>query len=339
MNSEKTHLFSFGLIGDVQYAIDKEKGSSYDGKQVRWYRDSINKLEKAVDCWNSNEDIDFCVNLGDLLDSRNAKFGNTQVAFKDVEKVLKRIKCTRRFDMLGNHEFYIWRTRARLPEFLNVREGDTKTGECKYWYTHTPAPGWRVIILDSFYLSMIDGSPTKNEAIEYIRRYNPNDLSFASDWFAGLEEKWYHMIPYNGGLGDPQLKWLENELRDMVKNGVKGLVFTHVPLTRRIKGDRNLIFDVDEIRDLFKKYPCVKACFTGHAHDGFYYFDSDTGVHHYSIFCPILALPGNECHSIVHVSDNCIRVEGFGPGVRNVVMKISDDEEGQEGESVFKCKK
>ena len=31
---------------------------------------------------------------------------------------------------------------------------------------------------------MIDGSPTKKEAIEYIRKYNPNDLSFESDWFA-----------------------------------------------------------------------------------------------------------------------------------------------------------
>jgi len=334
MKSENTHLFSFGLIGDVQYATDKEKGFNYDGDQLRWYKDSIKKLEKAVECWNSNEQIDFCVNLGDLIDARNAKFGNTQKAFEDVEKVLKRIKCPRRFDMLGNHEFYNWDTRAKLPEFLNFSQEDIKTGEVKTWYTYKPAPGWRVIILDSFYLSMIDGSPTKKETIEYIRRYNPNPLSFGSDWFTDLEEKWYHMIPYNGGIGAPQLKWLENEMKDMVENGDRGLVFTHVPLTRRVKGDKNLIFDVEEIQGLFKKYPCVKACFTGHAHSGFYFFDSTTGVHHYSIFCPILGLPGDECHSIVHVSDNCIRVEGFGPGVFNVEMKISDEE----GRSVFKSK-
>jgi len=325
MDTEKT-LFSFGMIGDVQYATDKEKALSYDGKQVRWYKDSIKKLEKAVDCWNSNEKLDFCVNLGDLLDSRNAKFGKTQKAFEDVKNILKQIKCPRRFDMLGNHEFYNWPTRDQLPEFLNFSQEDNKTGEMKTWYTYKPAPGWRVIILDSFYLSMIDGSPTKKETIEFLRQYNPNDLSFKGDWFIGVEEKWSHMIPYNGGIGTPQLKWLENELRDMLEKEERGLVFTHVPLIRRAMGDRNLIFDAEEIQGLFKKYPCVKACFTGHAHHGFYHFDPATDVHHYGIFCPIIGSPGDECHSIVHVSNNSIRVEGFGPGVQSIEMKISDDE-------------
>merc|ERR1719233_847165 len=110
--------------------------------QVRWYKDSIKKLEKAVDCWNSNEKLDFCVNLGDLLDSRNAKFGKTQKAFEDVKNILKQNKCPRRFDMLGNHEFYNWPTRDQLPEFLNFSQEDSKTGEMKTWYTYTPAPGW-----------------------------------------------------------------------------------------------------------------------------------------------------------------------------------------------------
>lgn len=334
MDTEKKSLFSFGLIGDVQYAIDQEKGLSFDGNQVRWYKDSINKLEKAVHCWNMN-DIDFCVNLGDLLDSRNSKFGNTQTAFEHVEKVLKRIKCPRRFDMLGNHEFYIWRTRADLPEFLNVSQQDTEAGEMKTWYSYKPTPGWRIIILDSFYLSMIDGSPTKEETINLIRQHNPNDLSFSSDWLSGVEEKWYHMVPYNGGIGALQLRWLENELRDMVEKEERGLVFTHVPLTRRANGDRNLIFDVEEIQGLFKKYSCVKACFTGHAHYGFYHFDSTTDVHHYSIFCPIIGYPGEECHSIVHVSNTSIRVEGFGPSVLSIEMNISNDEKPV---SVFESK-
>jgi len=306
-------VFSFGLIGDCQYATDLEKGLSYFKDQVRYYQDAINKLKKAVICWNKHPELNFCVNLGDLLDARNVKAGSTATAYRNCEKVFEQMKC-KRFDILGNHEFYNWPTRAEIPRSLNISQVHPEEKEEKYYYSYKPVPGWRMIILDSFAMSAIEGSPNMKETLEFLKKYNPNDLSIADgEWYKGVKKEHKHMVPYNGGLGSEQLSWLEGELADMVKKGERGFVFTHVPIARPEIGT-NKIFDSDEAEALLIKYRCIKVVFTGHIHDGFYFTDEKSGIHHYGQFCPIVAEAGDECHSIIRVYNDRLVVEAFGKG-------------------------
>jgi len=306
-------VFSFGLIGDLQYATDLEKGFSYFKDQVRYYQDAINKLKKAVTCWNEHPELNFCVTMGDLLDARNVRAGSTAMAYGHCEKAFEQLKC-RRFDMLGNHEFYNWPTRAEIPRSLNISQVHPEEKEEKYWYSYKPVPGWRMIILDSFAMSAIPGSTNRKETLEFLKKYNPNDLSDNNgEWYKGVKKEHKHMVPYNGGLGSEQLRWFEGELVDMVKNRERGFVFTHVPLARAEIGT-NKLFDCEAAEALLLKYRCIKVVFTGHIHDGCYFRDKASGIHHYGQFCPIVAGKGDECHSIIRVYNDRLVVEAFGKG-------------------------
>uniref|UniRef100_A0A803MF77 Manganese-dependent ADP-ribose/CDP-alcohol diphosphatase n=1 Tax=Chenopodium quinoa TaxID=63459 RepID=A0A803MF77_CHEQI len=62
----KPPLFSFGVISDVQYA-DIPDGCSFLGVP-RYYRHSVLVLERAVQKWNSLQNLSFAVNFGDIVD-------------------------------------------------------------------------------------------------------------------------------------------------------------------------------------------------------------------------------------------------------------------------------
>ena len=64
--SAKEPLFSFGVIADVQYA-DIPDGRSFLGVP-RYYRHSIAVLRRAVQRWNGEKSVRFCINFGDIVD-------------------------------------------------------------------------------------------------------------------------------------------------------------------------------------------------------------------------------------------------------------------------------
>ena len=59
----------FGMVADVQYA-DVADGSSFGGTP-RYFRHSLAAAKQAVQCWVGSG-VSFAVNIGDLVDGRNA---------------------------------------------------------------------------------------------------------------------------------------------------------------------------------------------------------------------------------------------------------------------------
>ncbi|NJK84634.1 MAG: hypothetical protein HC906_00260 [Bacteroidales bacterium] len=94
-------LWKIGLIADLQYADIEPVG-------VRFFRESIQKLTDAARIMNS-ENLDFVVNLGDLVD-RN------YISFQKVSEVLKLFNMPV-YTVLGNHDFEI--DDIHKPEIIN----------------------------------------------------------------------------------------------------------------------------------------------------------------------------------------------------------------------------
>ncbi len=81
---------------------------------------------------------------------------------------------------------------------------------------------------------------------------------------------------YQGGLDDAQFEWLGGELKAAGKTPV--LVLSHIPILHAsmllVKDDGKarqtsrgkVCMDAIRITSLFEKYPCVKACLSGHIH-------------------------------------------------------------------------
>ena len=64
--SAKEPLFSFGVIADVQYADIPDGRSFLD--VPRYNRHSIDVLRRAVQRWNGEKSVRFCINFGDIVD-------------------------------------------------------------------------------------------------------------------------------------------------------------------------------------------------------------------------------------------------------------------------------
>jgi hypothetical protein len=62
-------LFSVGLIADIQYA-DIADGTSYDGREVRRFRNSLACARQSVAAFQAHG-CSTVVQLGDLLDGKN----------------------------------------------------------------------------------------------------------------------------------------------------------------------------------------------------------------------------------------------------------------------------
>ena len=76
------HLFSFGVIADVQYA-DSEKRLNFEQVNWRCYREALGHLTDAVQVWNNSpggHKVEFVLQLGDLIDGINKCQGQHQVS-------------------------------------------------------------------------------------------------------------------------------------------------------------------------------------------------------------------------------------------------------------------
>ena len=82
-----------GLVTDVHYADADTRGT-------RHYRDSLGKLEAAVDCFN-RLGASFVVELGDLVDAGPSKEHDIKF-LREVDRVYRRFRGPRYY-VLGNH--------------------------------------------------------------------------------------------------------------------------------------------------------------------------------------------------------------------------------------------
>jgi manganese-dependent ADP-ribose/CDP-alcohol diphosphatase len=313
--------FTFGVIADVQWA-DLEDGYNYSRTVRRCYRGALDVLRNACQLW-AQHDLAFIAQLGDLIDGKNSARGSAVPAMEAATGLLNRLVCPT-YHVIGNHELYCF-TRSELSTHLGhapVGVGSTPGG-LRYFST-TPAPGFRVVVLDTFAESIIlpeggsadDRHKTANteqfrRAMQGLQAVNPNDVTQNGDWLRGLSGAERCFVPYNGALGGEQLAWLRSELAAAASARERVVILSHAILYPEACDGTTMAWDHSEALEAIARSGIVVAVVCGHDHVGYYARDPATRVHHLTLASPLNK--GADGHAYGEVAVYADRIEVRGP--------------------------
>lgn len=268
-NGEKPVL-SFGLMTDVQYADVEPEGE-------RHFRESIPKLKTAVE-WLAKKNLPFTLHLGDLIDRDFKSFATVMPLFNGLGHQVRHL--------LGNHDYSVTdEEKARLLEVAVM--------PCEHYRFRNS--GVRFVMLDTNDLSSYKyqaGSPQDLESEALLKKLD--------------EEKLPNAKPWNGGLSETQLKWLDAELTaaDMEKERV--ILCGHHPL---LPAEAHRAWNSDEVLAVIDRHPSVAAYFNGHNHAGAE--EIRNGIP-YITFKSILHEPEVNSFSAIHLFTDRMEIEGNG---------------------------
>ena len=314
-----------GVISDIQYC-DKDDGSNWNGTEFRRYRESLNVTKRAALSFQK-EKVGAIIQLGDAIDGHSKE--NFLKDFNDVLSPILNIpppndiniepkllpQSIPRLDVMGNHELYCC-TRNKLRTALY----DYDPAQDSLSYSREIADGkWRLIVLDSFAVSWNKDLELKkqemsedelknlNFAKSILEENNPSCLKSSPETEPICKEK-HRYGTFNGGLGQAQLDWLEEQLDDAWDKRQFVAIFSHIPISG-FHGNEylwiSLHWDADEILQLIKrKGSHVVACIAGHRHSFSHRNndENDTFTHYLVMPSPLLASVGGEAHAIFEFS-------------------------------------
>lgn len=299
-------VFTFGVIADVQLA-DIPDGSNFAKTSRRCYRGALVALSNAVDWWSAlHSPPAFVAQLGDLIDGQNAKLGTSEAALSAALAHLDRAPC-RVVNLVGNHELYNF-NRAELARRLHTAPAPAH----KEFYGFAPAAGWRVLVLDAYQESIIgleEGDPRRAAALRTLAKHNPNDLVHGDDWFRGVHGEARRFVPYNGGLGQEQLRWLRTELAAAAKADERVVVLSHVVLHPAACDGTTMAWDYHKALEAIRSSGRVVAVLCGHDHKGRYHLD-ESGVHHLTFCSPLNRGADGSCHGLVRIHNDRLELQG-----------------------------
>ncbi|MGE4587356.1 MAG: metallophosphoesterase [Mangrovibacterium sp.] len=280
--TEHTSILKIGLVADPQYA-DKP------AFKTRHYRESLNKLQEAVDTFNSGN-VDFVQNLGDIIDEGWGNFDSILSIYKNLNPAIKN------YHLLGNHDFDIDSSlMKKLTGTLSMPD---------YYYSYQKE-GWCFIVLDATDYAYFSNPLHKRKKSEIDNYYNQT------------EEKPNHHV-WNGAIGEKQQNWLKNEIESAEKSGQKIIIFSHMPI-RPLEEKHNLWNDTI-IVNLIEKSPNVVAYICGHNHAGGYV--NENGIH----YITLSGMVDGQANSfgILSLFKDSILFEGFG-NQRSLHLKIKPE--------------
>lgn len=226
-NVEGRTLLKFGVIADVQYADADPQGE-------RHYRESLPKLKEAV-ADLARQDLPFTIHLGDTIDRDFASYDALLPAFDALGHPLR--------NLLGNHDYDV---AAERKSGVAARLGLPAD-----FYSFTRGPV-RFIMLDTNDISTFKhpaDSPETRAAHEEMKRLG--DAPNAKPW--------------NGGISERQLEWLEEELAETTEQGGMAIVCGHHPL---LPHEPHTAWNHAEILAVLEKHNCARAYLCGHNHAG-----------------------------------------------------------------------
>lgn len=134
----------------------------------------------------------------------------------------------------------------------------------------------------------------------------------ARAWLAAHPiEQYPNAEPWNGGLTEQQLAWLEQELSTAANQQQQVIVACHHPLAPGSAPAQYMAWDNDVILEMLERHQgLVRLVVSGHYHPGGY--ASRSGVHHV-VFEGILEAPADSnAYGVVEVWSDRISIKGFG---------------------------
>jgi len=268
VSGQAQEIIRIGILTDCQYC-------NCPSGAVRYYTLSLRKLDSCIADLNSRN-LDAIFHLGDMIDHDFSNYDSVIPRFRKFSPPLNPV--------LGNHDFNV---------------GEKMKGEVlrkvgiKNEYYSVDAGNWRFIILNGDDLSFI--APQDKE-----RKSERGSLIM--DLISGLHS---NMMPWNGGIGQEQLFWLENLLAESDSLRLKVIILCHFPVYPftwyNLWNDRDLV-------DLMTKHSSVKAYFNGHYHPGNYgYFK---GIHFINF--KGMVDTGANSYATVNLTADSILIEGRG---------------------------
>lgn len=314
------HL-SRSLITDIQYA-DVDNGWNYQHTAQRYYRNAFKLMKQAIKTWMDGEKnrVQFAVNLGDLIDGKNKRIGNSQAALEKIKAAWEPFEqyVGPVHHLLGNHELY------NFPQSIFDKELRWKNSSTTH-YSFTivdPATSSLVpllssssasvcfIVLNCYGITSLGRS--QDDAIYQCARQRLISLNPNTDLNSSLNMKGrkQRFVEYNGAIDDTQLEWLDTTLLSAQERREHVIIFTHIPLHPRSCLPQCLLWNYQEVLDCLWKYSCVRVVFSGHSHwDGYV---QERGVHFVVCDAILECAPNETAHAIVDVYDDRVVVNGYG---------------------------
>ncbi|XP_028821569.1 manganese-dependent ADP-ribose/CDP-alcohol diphosphatase-like [Denticeps clupeoides] len=321
-------LFTFGVIADVQYA-DIDDGANYTRTRARYYRNSVRLLRRACRAW-SEEDVRprFVLQLGDVIDGHNVKHGASERA---LETVLRELDgCPAEVHHVwGNHEFYNFSRDALLASALNsARLGDGRLAPPgdMYVYHFSPAPCFRLVVLDAYDVSIIGRDETSEkyeEAASIMKEHNSNPDLNHPPVTHGLEQRF---VKFNGGFSQDQLQWLDEVLSLADTNQEKVIVVSHLPVHPSSTDPICLAWNHSTVLSILHSHSCVVCFIAGHDHDGGYHQD-ELGLHYLTLEGVIETPPHSDAYGTVYVYKDHMFLKGRGR-IEDRVLRYPDHVNG-----------
>ena len=318
--------FTFGVISDVQWA-DADDGFNYARTVRRCFRGALQTLRVAVSWWNTlSPHPDFVAQLGDLIDGRNAGLGTSMSAMAQASALLEGAPC-RVYNLVGNHELYNF-DRAHLGDVLEVAPRPTRSE----FHAFSPAPGWRVLALDSFQESVIGwpkDDPRHVRAQRMLAENNPNinpsDPGANGNWLVGIKGLRRRFVPYNGALGERQLEWLRGELEAAEREGQRVVILSHAILHPQACDGSTMVWDYAAALKAIRRSGCVVAVVCGHDHAGGVHRDQ-SGVLHLTLCSPLNKGAEGHAYGLLQFYDD--RVELLGPRLADLLPLTQAERHG-----------
>jgi manganese-dependent ADP-ribose/CDP-alcohol diphosphatase len=258
-------LLRIGAIADCQYADQPDNGA-------RMYRRSPAKLAAAVAHFNRLS-LDHVVHLGDFIDRDWASFDALQPS-------IDALRHRWRF-VLGNHDFAVDDDHKPLVA--------GRLGMPARYYSFE-AKGWVFLALDGNDLSEYGwpaGSPELAASQAAHRTLYPS----APDW--------------DGGVGDAQLRWIDDTLTAADRRGQRAILYCHFPV---YPDNPHNLWNTPAVMALIDRHRSVKAWINGHNHDG--NFGARDGVHYVNLK-GMLDTP-DTAYAVIDLHADRIQINGFG---------------------------
>lgn len=247
--------FRLGVLADVQYArlptrrsvstVKMSSGRLVHVKRRRAWLESLNKLRDACREFDRIE-VDLAVNLGDIIEGYGVDDVDAVHATTDLRAVMRVFSMLRTplCHVIGNHCRAV--PKNTLLAALHLMRHT--------YYAREPAPGWRLIFLDTSQLS-----PSAVDA--------PYEDTDTMRQIIAAERRPLH--DYHGALATDQLKWLQGQLDAAVKEHQKVIILSHYPLADGAARPSHVVANTIAIRRIIERDSTpVVLCLAGHDHLG-----------------------------------------------------------------------
>lgn len=121
--------------------------------------------------------------------------------------------------------------------------------------------------------TMVGGYLNPKLYMELVNKYNKN-YKFEKTYYSFVPQKGYKAIVLDsiirehltskGKIGEEQLAWLDNEIKNSPKDTI--LIFLHIPVLEPFNSPNHRLEDADKVEEILNKYKNPIAVFQGHYH-------------------------------------------------------------------------